>query len=381
MEVTVIDYELTDEQKQMQETARKFAVDRIRGKGEKEYVYRECEMHKAIPDKIRNEYVENGFPLIDFPEDLGGLAQGTVTRAIVEEELAWGDAGMALGLDGPGLGAQVILELGSAAQKKTYLSNISNASFRVALAISEKNIDDDTFGNMTVTAKDGVINGEKLFVYGAKEAKLFVVIAKTGTAENTSDLRAFVVEAGAPGVTIGAASEKCGLRTVECFKVTFANVKGTALEGTDIEKALSRIRILTAARLVGIAQAATQYSTQYAQERPAFGKMIGQFQSVAFMIADMFTETNSARWMVWEAASIHDKGKDSKLKSLQALAQAADVALRASNDCVQTLGGAGFIDDYPAEKWLRDSRQLGVLIGSIGMCDSAAADLILAGTK
>lgn len=374
----MISFELTDEQKQMQETARKFAVDRIRGKGEKEYVYRECEMHKAIPDKIRNDYVENGFPLIDFPEDLGGLAQGTITRAIVEEEISWGDSGLALGLDGPGLGAQVILELGSSEQKKNYLSSIGEASCRIALAISEKSIDDDTFGTMKTTAKDGVINGEKLWVYGAKEAKLFVVIAKTGSAEDTSDLRAFVVEASAPGVTIGAAAEKCGLRTVECCKVNFANVKAVPLAGAEIEKALSRIRILTAARLVGIAQASTEYSAQYAQERPAFGKMIGQFQSVAFMIADMYTETNSARWLVWEAAVLHDKGKDSRLKSLQALAHASDVAVRAANDCVQVLGGAGFIDDYPAEKWLRDARQLSILLGSVGMNDLAAAEIIFA---
>ncbi|MCW5828532.1 MAG: acyl-CoA dehydrogenase family protein [Deltaproteobacteria bacterium] len=372
-----ISFELTDEQKQMQETARKFAVDRIRGKGDKEYVYRECEMHKAIPDKIRKDYVENGFPLVDFPEDLGGLAQGTVTRAIVEEEIAWGDAGMALGLDGPGLGAQVILELGSAAQKKTYLGNAGDPSCRIALAISEKALDDDTFGNMATTVKGDVISGEKRWVYGARDAKLFVVIAKTGSAPDASDLRAFVVEAGAAGLAVGAPVEKCGLRTIECCNVKLENVKGVALEGTDIQKALTRLRILIAARLVGVSTASADYAAKYAQERPAFGKMIGQFQSVAFMVADAFTETNSARWLVWKAAALFDKGLDARLAALQALAHAADVSVRVANDCVQVLGGAGFIEDYPAEKWLRDSRQLGVLLGSIGLNDAAAADIIV----
>lgn len=375
----MISFELTEEQKQMQDTAHKFAETEARAQDE---TYRKCEESQSVPDRMAGAYNENGFGVINLPEDVGGLGQDLVTRVIVEEELAWGDAGITVALDRAGLGAMAICDLGTADQKKKFLGDLSSTPKTIAFCLAEDDLGSQTHGTLSTKASGGKITGTKRWVLQAPDADLLVVFARTSDAEGWAGVRAFVVEKGAAGLKVGSPDRRLGVLTVKSATVTLENVPGTELTGAaDAAKAiqilLNKARALTAARLVGIARASAEYATRYAQERPAFGKMIGQFQSIAFMIADAHTEVNSARWLAWKAARTIDAGKDATKEAALALTHASDVAVRVCTDGVQILGGAGFIQDYPVEKWLRDARQLSLACGTEALNHALAADQIL----
>ncbi len=374
----MISFELTEEQKQMQETAHKFAETEMRA-GE---IYRKCEEAQSVPDGMAARYGENGFGLINFPEDVGGLGQDLVTRILVEEELAWGDAGIGLTLDRAGLGGIALCDLGTAEQRKKFLGDLSSKPKTVALCLSEDDVASETLGAISTKAAGGKITGKKRWVVGAPDADAFVVLARVSEDAGWAGVRAFAVGKGASGLKISAPDRRLGVLTAKSATVEFENTPGEELKGSEkpveaIAKFLNKTRALTAARLVGIARASAEYATKYAQERPAFGKMIGQFQSIAFMIADAHTEVNSARWMAWKAARAVDAGKDATKDAALALTHAADVAVRVCTDGVQILGGAGFIQDYPVEKWLRDARQLSLSCGLEILHHALAADQIL----
>ena len=375
----MISFELSEEQKQMQETAHRFAETEMRAQDE---TYRKCEQSASVPEKMVAAYDENGFGVIDIPEEAGGLGQGIVTRAIVEEELSWGDVGIAVALDRPGLGAAAICALGSADQVKKHLGDLGAKPKTIALCLSEDDVASDTHGAISTKAAGGKLTGKKRWVVGGLDADLYVVFARTGDEAGWAGVRAFVVEKGAAGLALGEADARLGVMTAPSCTAEFADTPGEELTGAEnmteaIEVFLNRARVLTAARLVGVARASAEYARDYAMQRPAFGKMIGQFQSIAFMIADAHTEVNAARWLVWQAADALDKGKDATKQACMALTHAADVATRVCTDGVQILGGAGFIQDYPVEKWLRDARQLSLSCGPESLNSALAADAIL----
>lgn len=375
----MISFELSEEQKQMQETAHRFAETEMRAQDE---TYRKCEQSASVPEKMVAAYDENGFGVIDIPEDAGGLAQGLVTRIIVEEELAWGDVGIAMALDRPGLGAAAICSLARAEQATKLLGDLGAKPQTVALCLAEDDLGAEAWGAIATKAEGGKLTGKKRWVVGGTDADLYVVFARTAGGEGWEGVRAFVAERGATGMTLGEADQRMGLLTVPSCTVEFEGTPAEELTGAEdmdaaIGSFLNRARILTAARLVGVARASAEYARDYAMQRPAFGKMIGQFQSIAFMIADAHIEVNSARWLTWKAAAALDAGKDATKEAAMALAHAGEIANRVCMNGVQVLGGAGFIQDYPVEKWLRDARELSVSMGPDAVSDALAADQIL----
>lgn len=375
----MISFELSDEQKQMQDTAHKFAETEMRAQDE---TYRRAEEAQAAPEAMVAGYRENGFGLIDLPEEVGGLGLDMVTRTIVEEELAWGDAGLALALDRAGTAAAAICALGTAAQRRKLLGNLLEEPKTLALCLSEDDIGSDTHATIATTAKGGKLSGTKRWVIHAPEADLFVVFARVSDEPGWAGVRAFAVQKGAAGLSIGETDERLGVLTAKTATVTFENTPAEELGGADdyaaaIEGVLNRRRALTAARLVGIARAAAEYSRDYATQRPAFGKVIAQFQSIAFMIADAATEVNSARWLAWKAARAVDRGEAATKAAAIALTHASDVANRVTVDGVQILGGAGFIQDYPVEKWMRDARQLSLQCGIEALHNALVIDATL----
>lgn len=366
----MISFEPTDEEKAIRDEVRKLAEKELRARA------RECEKAHDVPDALRRTYHELGLAVLDLPETCGGAGLGAVTRAIVEEELAFGDGGLACGLGASLFASYALLELGDEAQRQALIPRLSDPAAparRGTLAIAEGDLGAELLDRLQTRAeraREGgyAIAGTKLFVPDAHAAELFVVLARgEGGPESTGALKGFVVERGAAGLTVGREDDRQGLNAVRSFAVELAGVRvadGAALAGGDAPEAalrrlLARIWIVTAARQVGIARACLEYAAYYAQERSAFGQKIGQFQSIAFKIADMAMDVDSARWLTWRAAWELDKGRDTAARSAAlACVHANDAACRAGIDAVQVLGGAGFVEDYPVEKWYRDARTL-----------------------
>jgi alkylation response protein AidB-like acyl-CoA dehydrogenase len=380
----MISFEPTEDEQAIRDEVRKFAAGELRKHG------RDCEKAQRVAPELRKTYHELGLTTLDWPEALGGAGLSTVARAIVEEELAWGDGGLAVALDGPGAAGIALRELGSAAQRERWLKPFADpaAAGRIAaLALSEADLGAD-MGHVVARAErsDGAyaLHGRKLFVYGADEADLFVVFARAPSDDpRFAPPRAYVLEKGAAGLTIGRPDDRIGLQAARSFEVLLDNARAArdaALEPEGsfeaaFDRFLARVWIVNAARQVGIARAATEYAAMYAQDRSAFGKKIGQFQGIAFKIADMAMATDAARWLVWRAAADLDKGRPEALRrAALAAAQANETAVKAAIDCVQVLGGAGYMEDYPAEKWMREARALAQIAGCDPVRNHLAAE-------
>ncbi len=358
----MISFGLEEEQELIQELVRKFATEMVRPK------LRELESAGALPEALRRQFHELGLGLIDVPEAFGGQGASLTTAAIVQEELAFGDAGAAVALWAPALCAQAILALGDEAQQKKYLARFadSGAALRTgAVAYSEPNPILEGFA--TTARSDGggfVLDGKKAFVVNGGQADLTVVFAQVDGAAGWDGAGAFVVEAGNPGLKAGERHALLGLETVQASSVILENCKvagdarllggGNFLDG--VHRMFARAGLMNAARQVGLARASYEFALDYTQERKAFGKPVAHFQSIAFALADMHMDVEAARWLVWRAATRLEKG-DLTIAN-EAIAHANEAAWRVADLGVQLLGGAGYVKDYPVEKWLRDTKAL-----------------------
>jgi acyl-CoA dehydrogenase len=361
-EMSMISYALEEDQQLILETVRKFAADSIRSKA------RDFEK-SGVPEGLRKQFHELGLGLLDLPEAVGGQGASLVTAAIVHEELAYGDPGAAVALWAPHLAAQAIYCLGDEAQQKRLLQRFadSGAHARVgAVAYSERNAPLEGFHTTARKAGDGwVLNGKKAFVVNGGHADLHVVFAQLEGTTGWDGIAAFVVEAGNPGLKAGARHQLLGLETVHAAEVVLEDCKvpdaNRLAGGADFRKGASQMfargGLMNAARQLGLARAAYEFALEYTQERKAFGKPVAHFQSIAFTLAEMAMDVDSARWMVWRAATELDRGQwGSSL--VQAVTHANEAAWRVSDNGVQLLGGAGYVKDYPSEKWLRDTKAL-----------------------
>lgn len=370
-----ISFDPSDEHKLMRDEVGRFALEKIRPKA------RECETAGALDEGLRSEIVGLGIPVLDYPEQVGGAGMDFIARAIVEEELAFGDAGVAFATDHPGPAGYAILELGSDAQRERWLKPFAgDARRKAALAWQEDDLGAELGALTTRAERDGsgyVIQGAKRFVPFSREADLFVVLARMGDAEGLAGVRAFVVPAGTEGIWGQPPGYRLGLRTVPSGDIGLLGVRVPGdhiLDGPGdadghvrgLERLFARMRVVTAARQVGVARAACEHSSNYAQTREAFGQKIGQFQAISFMIAQDATVTNAARWMAWRAARAFDKGDPAELVRLSSLAliTANRAAVRTTIDSVQVMGGMGFMEDDLPEKWMRDARTLANVLGA-----------------
>jgi acyl-CoA dehydrogenase len=354
---------------------RKFAVEELRPK------LRDFEHARALPEALRRKFHELGLGLVDVPEALGGQGASLVTAAIVQEELAFGDPGAAMALWAPHLFAQALLALGDEAQQKRWLARFADTGGALrtgAVAYSERNAPLEGFA--TVARKSGgdwILDGKKAFVVNGGVADLTVVFAQLEGVSGWDGAAAFVIEAGNPGLKAGARHDLLGLETVHAAEIVLEGCRvpdGNRLAGGgDFLQASARMfargGLLNAARQVGLARASYEFALDYTQERKAFGKVIAHFQSIAFTLAEMHMDVEAARWMVWRAAVELEKGKPDTVH--EAIAHANEAAWRVADNGVQLLGGAGYIRDYPVEKWMRDTKAL-ALFGPPSECASLA---------
>ena len=329
----------------------------------------EHEKARRFPRAIVDRLGEMGWLGIPIPEDEGGAGLDTLAYAIAIEEIGrvWGSLGLIVAAH-TSLGCGPLHLAGNPEQKQRFLVPMASGRVLGAYGLTEPGAGSDSGGTRTTARLDGdewLIDGGKRFITNAGEAGTYVVAARTGTRpDDQPEISAFIVPADAPGFSVGRLEEKMGLHAsatgeliFEGARVPAANMLGARGSGFKMFlQILDGGRISIGALAVGLAQAALDASIPYAQTREQFGRPIGTFQGVAFLIADMATEIEAARQMVWRAAWLKDQGRDFGLAAAQAKLFASEVSSRATNAGIQVHGGYGYVEEYKVERFLRDAK-------------------------
>jgi alkylation response protein AidB-like acyl-CoA dehydrogenase len=323
-----------------------------------------------FPWDIKELFARNDLLGVPIPAEYGGLGGTFLTYVKVVEEIAKACASSSLIVAVQELGMLPIMIAGTEEQKQRFLPKIASGEHLAAYALTEVSSGSDALGSMRTRAvrKDDdsyALSGQKIWITNGSVADVVCVFAVTDPAAGSRGVSAFVVEKGMPGFSVGKQEKKMGIRgspTVELMfdecKVAAANRIGEEGEGFKIAmRVLDKSRPGIAAQALGIAAGALDYATNYAKERVAFGKPIGQHQAVGFMLSDMKTEVESARLLLYEAARRCDAGDpDVTLWAAMAKLKCGDVAMSVTTDAVQVLGGFGYSSEYPVERMMRDAK-------------------------
>jgi alkylation response protein AidB-like acyl-CoA dehydrogenase len=322
-----------------------------------------------FPQDIRKLFAENDMLGIPIPVEYGGLGGSFLTYVKVVEEVAKACASSSLIVAVQELAMLPVLIAGSPEQKEKYLPKLASGEWIAAYALTEAGSGSDAAGSMRTRAeKRGdtyILNGQKIWITNGSVADAVCVFAVTDPKKGANGISAFLVEKTFPGFQVGKIEKKMGIRgspTVELIfdncEVPAANLIGPEGDGFKVAmKVLDKSRPGIAAQALGIAQGALDYATKYAQERMAFGKPIGQQQGVGFMLADMKTEVEASRLLLYEAARKCDEESDDvTLWAAMCKLKCGDVAMRVTTDAVQVLGGYGYSVDYPVERMMRDAK-------------------------
>jgi alkylation response protein AidB-like acyl-CoA dehydrogenase len=357
-----MNYFLTEDQEMIRDLCRRFADEKIRP------VAATYDEEQTFPWEIVNAMAEADLFGIFVPEEYGGLGGGVMELCIAVEELSRACGGIALALAASALAAFPIILFGSEEQKKKYLPDIAAGKKLAAFALTEPNAGSDAASIQTTAVKDGdsyLLNGTKQWITNAGEAEIYTVFAVTDRSKGVRGATAFVLEKGMPGFDFGKKENKLGIRAsstreivLQDCRVPKANVlRGEGLGFLIAMKTFDQSRPGVAAQAVGIAQGALDEAVSYARERVQFGKPISSFQGVQFMLADMATQIEAARALVYQTARAIDAGeKDIAKQSAMCKMFASDVAMKVTIDAVQVLGGYGYMKDYPVEKMMRDAK-------------------------
>jgi len=329
----------------------------------------EHERERRFPTEIVTKIGELGWLGIPIPEDEGGAGLDTLAYAIAVEEIGrvWGSLGLIVAAH-TSLGCGPLHLAGTDDQKQRYLVPMASGKVLGAYGLTEPGAGSDAGGTRTTARLEDdcwVIDGSKRFITNAGHAGTYVVTARTGTTDKgDAEISAFIVPADTPGFSVGRLEDKLGLHASATGELRFENARIPAenLLGTKGEGFRTFLKILDGGRIsigalaVGLAQAALDASIPYAQTREQFGRPIGSFQGVAFMVADMATEIEAARSLVWKSAWLKDQGRDYGLVAAEAKLFASEVSSRATNAAIQIHGGYGYTTDYPVERYLRDAK-------------------------
>src|SRR5919106_3922222 len=364
-----VSFALTPEQKELRSLAREFAVKEIRPKSA------EYDEHSTHPAEVIAKAHELGLMNVHVPERFGGLGLSAFDGMLVGEELNWGCSGIGTAIGANGLGSAPVILSGTEEQKAKWLPPLVEEPILCSFGLSEPDAGSDVARMKTTAERRGdeyLLNGSKTFITNAGRATWTVVFAKTDPSKGHRGISAFVVAMDTPGVQIEKHLDKMGQRSTDtsAFALTdvvvpAANRVGEEGEGFKIAmKTLDFTRPGTAAGAVGVAQAAFEFAVEYAKERVTFGQPIAMNQGVNFLIADMATEIEAARLLVWQAAWLLDQGKRATLQSSFAKRFAADTAMKVTTDAVQIFGGYGYIKEYPVEKLMRDAKLFQIYEGT-----------------
>jgi acyl-CoA dehydrogenase len=357
----MIDFSLTDEQKALQQRARDFAQNEITP------VALQYDKEPAFPADIIHKAHQSGLMNLTCPEEYGGQGLGLLDAALITEELNAGCCGIAGMIGINSLACGPILVSGTDEQKRRFLIPLNKSGKSASFCLTERQAGSDAGGLKTNARREGdhyIISGQKCFITNGSYASFYTVFATLDPEKGTRGISAFVVPRETDGLSIGKVEDKMGQRALNVAEVNLDDVAvplenrlGAEGEGFKIAmKTLDEGRINIAITAVGIARAALEAAVQYARERRQFGKPIGTFQALNFMLADMATAVDAARLLTWYAASKADREQPVTREAAQAKYFAADVAMRVTTDAVQIHGGYGYTKEYPVEKYMRDAK-------------------------
>ncbi len=374
----MISFELGEDLEAIRDTVRRFAAEEIRP------VMRQCEEDGALPPRLIKSYLELGLTGLMLSEAQGGLGLGMRAAVVVQEELAWGDIGVANAL--PGLEAVwcAVQSLGTAEQQALLDADLMQQRGCVALLEPPPGFQlSDTW---TFAEEDGdsfVLHGIKAFALNAGLADWTVALAQSQPGTGIEGLRAFLIPPGTAGIAGGERHHLLGLNTAHFGALELSDCRVPLSHMMDgrgdvrggLHQLLDRLRLFAAARMIGASRAAAEHAYRYSTQREAFGKPLHEHQGLAFMIADMATRLDIARWQVWRAAWAIDEGSpDARRHVAMAFQQTAELSERITTDAVQILGGHGYIQDHPVEKWMRDVRVQAIIGGLEGFLTHDVAD-------
>ncbi len=357
-------FEPTEEQKMLVDTVARFSNSNLRPASH------DADEENQIPMSLIKKGWELGVLQASTPETYGGFGEhSAVTGVLAAEEMALGDLAGALSVMSPGLFAIPILLSGSEDQKQEFLPPIIEGDWApYTAALIEPHYDFDANDLKTTAVSDGddiVITGEKSYVPYVRDAKTMIVYASLN-----GRTQGFIVQNGLSGIQIGERQKLLGINALPVHTIKFDGVRIPAgkrlggVDGHDFQPILTSMWLASAAMAVGVSKAALEYAINYSKDREVFGMKVAQKQSIAFMMAEMATEIEAIRVLIWEAAWLLDKGKEDAYKEAYlAYTGAADMAMMVTDRAVQILGGHGYIREHPVEKWMREGRSFAMLNG------------------
>ncbi len=376
---------LTEEERMFQAAAREFAEKEIRPHVE------EMDREGAFEHNLIEKFFANGFMALEVPEDYGGSGGSFFMSVIAIEEFSRVDASAGVVIDVQNtLVNNALLRWANESQKRKYLPQLARETVG-AYALSEPHSGSDAFALTTQAREEGdhyILKGRKLWITNAKEAGLFILFTTVNRELGYKGITAFLVERSTPGFTVGKKEDKLGIRAsstceliLDDCPVPKANVLGEVGKGYKVAiETLNEGRIGIGAQMVGIAQGALGHAIRYAQERRQFGKPIADFQAIQFQLARLATDVEAARLMTYNAARLKDAGQPFLKEAAMAKYFCSQVAERVASECVEVFGGYGFTKDYPAEKYLRDSKIGKIYEGTSFMQLQTIAKVILGGS-
>lgn len=375
---------LTDDEVLFRENVRQFADKSIRPK------VKEMDEKGVFDQEIINEFFQLGLMGIEIPEEYGGAGGRFFESILAVEEISRVDASAGVVVDVQNtLVNNALMRWTTAEQKRRYLPKMASNTVG-AYALSEAGSGSDAFALQTRAQLKGseyVLNGRKMWITNGKEAGLFIMLATVDPSAGYKGITAFIVEKSFPGFGVGKKEDKLGIRAsstceliLEDCRVPKENVLGEVGKGYKIAiETLNEGRIGIGAQMVGLARGAWEYASKYAQERKQFGKSISEFQGVQFQIAQMATEIEAARMMVYNAARMKDAGMNFVKEAAMTKLFASQVAERVASLSVEILGGVGFTKDYPVEKYFRDAKIGKIYEGTSNMQLQTIAKLVMGG--
>ena len=353
---------LNQEQEQIREAVRAFAQEQLwphAARWDKEHTF-PVEAHRGL--------AALGAYGICVPEEFGGANLDYLTLALVIEEIAAGDGGTSTAISVTNCPVNAILmRYGNAAQKKQWLTKLAQGDMLGVFCLTEPHVGSDASSLRTTAVKDGddyVINGVKQFITSGKNGHAAIVIAVTDKGAGKKGMSAFIVPTDAPGYVVARLEDKLGQNSSDTAQINFDNCRISAenligVEGEGYKIALGGLeggRIGIAAQSVGMARSAFEFALAYAKERQSFGTAIFNHQAVGFRLADCATKLEAARQLIWHAASLRDAGLPCLKEAAMAKLFASEMAEAVCSSAIQTLGGYGYVSDFPVERIYRDVR-------------------------
>jgi len=370
-----MDFDLSPELAELQATVRKLSQERIQPRA------RDIDETEEYPQDLFDLFAETGLTGLVVPEEYGGSGAGILGLTIAIEEVAKYSNAAALMLLLTRLPTGPLLIAGSEEQKKQYVTPVATGDQRAAFGLSEPSVGSDVVG-MRTKAEPGpggdgwVLNGVKCWMSGVAQADWYCVFAKTGPVDSRdhSSISAFVIERGWDGVSVGGLDRKMGVKGVDTGELVLDNVHVPAenvigeVGGFRLAMlGLNSMRPVVAARGIGLAEGALMYAVEYMKGREAFGKTIADFQGMQWKVAELATEIEAARLLTYRSAWLADQGRFGReWVPFLSMAKyyATELAVRASSECLQMLGAAGYMKDHPMELYYRDAKQLTIVEGT-----------------